>query len=252
MSSGKKIYAMLDHLTVPETEADVEAWLNTLPEAQEAQVISFVNAHAVNLMMKDESLFEALTQSDVLLRDGSGMKILMKWLGREPGENLNGTDLIPRIVEMFSAAETDKKIAIYGTQEPWLSKGSDVIEKRGGNVVSILDGFQEAADYAAELNASSPDLIILAMGMPKQEKVSMALRAAAKQPCTIINGGAIIDFLAERVNRAPLAWRKLGMEWLYRLLQEPKRLFGRYIVGNFVFLARGLILRASRANPKTT
>lgn len=252
MSSGKKIYAMLDHLTVSETEADVEAWLNTLPEAQETQVISFVNAHAVNLMMKDEALFEALTQSDILLRDGSGMKILMKWLGREPGENLNGTDLIPRIIDKFSTPDSDKKIAIYGTQEPWLSKGGDVIEKLGGKVVSQMDGFQEAADYAADLKDSSPDLIVLAMGMPKQEKVSMALRAAAKQPCTIINGGAIIDFLAERVNRAPLAWRKLGMEWLYRLLQEPKRLFGRYIVGNFVFLARGLILRASRANPKTT
>jgi len=76
----------------------------------------------------------------------------------------------------------------------------------------------------------------------------MALRDGAEHSCTIVNGGAIIDFLAERVNRAPLVWRKLGMEWLYRLIQEPKRLFNRYVIGNVVFLTRGLVLRMANTN----
>ncbi len=244
MSSAIQIPAMLDHLTVPETEADVEAWLNELPNAKSAQIVSFVNAHAVNLMVKDEGLFKALTNSNTLLRDGSGMKILMNWLGREPGANLNGTDLIPRIIERFKG----KKISVYGTQEPWLSKGCDEIVARGGDIVSKLDGFQETKAYADDISTVQPDLIILAMGMPKQELVSMALRDGAEHSCTIVNGGAIIDFLAERVNRAPLVWRKLGMEWLYRLIQEPKRLFNRYVIGNVVFLTRGLVLRMANTN----
>lgn len=248
MSSAKKVHAMLGHLTVPSTEADVEAWLNELPKTQKPQIVSFVNAHAVNLMVKDEGLFQALTESDVLLRDGSGMKVLMNWLGYTPGTNLNGTDLIPRILEKFEG----RTVAIYGTQEPWLSKACDVIEAKGGKVVSRLDGFQHEEDYSSLMQSSKPDLVVLAMGMPKQEKISMLLRSAASQPVTIINGGAIIDFLAERVNRAPKLWRKAGMEWLYRLIQEPKRLFGRYVVGNVVFLTRGLILRVTQANPKTT
>ncbi|ACT58171.1 WecB/TagA/CpsF family glycosyltransferase [Hirschia baltica] len=248
MSSGKKIYDMLEHLTVPETEANVDALLNGLPDATSPQVISFVNAHAVNLMVKDEGLFKALIGSDILLRDGSGMKILMKWLNQNPGANLNGTDLIPRIIEKFDGM----KVAVFGTQEPWLSKGCDVIETRGGTIVSRLNGFQDEAAYIEAIETSKPDLVILAMGMPKQEMTSMALRAAASWPTTIVNGGAIIDFLAERVNRAPETWRKLGMEWLYRLIQEPKRLFGRYVVGNVIFLTRGLILCVTQANPKIT
>ena len=244
MSSATQIHAMLDHLTVPETEAEVETWLDGLPKTECSQIISFVNAHAVNLMIKDEGLFEALTHSEILLRDGSGMKLLMKWLGQEPGANLNGTDLIPRIIERFKG----KKIAVYGTQEPWLSKGCAELSSRGGEIVSTLNGFQEPQAYLTEFKRAQPDLVILAMGMPKQEKISLALRDEADHVCTIVNGGAIIDFLAGKVTRAPAFWRKLGMEWLYRLIQEPKRLFGRYVIGNVVFLTRGLVLRM--ASPK--
>lgn len=256
MSSGDKIHYMLDHLTVPETEADVAAWLEALPKTQKPQVVSFVNAHAVNLMMKNKDLFQALTESETLLRDGSGMKVLMKWVGREPGQNLNGTDLIPRIIDEFCTKEQndqcEKTIAVFGTQEPWLSKGCEAISTRGGKVVSRLDGFQDEAVYVESLKQVPVDLVILAMGMPKQEKVSMALRDAVDTPCTIINGGAYIDFVAERVKRAPLAWRKLGIEWLYRLLQEPKRLFGRYVVGNVIFMMRALMLRMNKPNNQIT
>ncbi len=256
MSSGDKIHSLLDHLSIPETEADVVAWLEALPNTQKPHVVSFVNAHAVNLMIKDEGLFQALAQSETLLRDGSGMKVLMKWLGREPGQNMNGTDLIPRIVEVFCSKEQNTKskktIAVFGTQEPWLTSGCEAISRRGGNVVSQLDGFQNEAIYVEALKQTPVDLLILAMGMPKQEKVSMALRNAIDTPCTIINGGAYIDFVAGRVKRAPLAWRKLGVEWLYRLIQEPSRLFGRYVVGNVIFMMRALMLRMNKSNTQIT
>jgi len=84
--------------------------------------------------------------------------------------------------------------------------------------------------------------VVLGMGMPKQETVAQQLRAAVSGPILIINGGAVLDFLADRFQRAPPLLRSLGLEWLFRLLLEPRRLWRRYIVGNIVFLARAASL----------
>ena len=83
-----------------------------------------------------------------------------------------------------------------------------------------------------------PDLIVLGMGMPKQERVAHLLRSQLDHPCLIVCGGAIIDFMGGRVSRAPLWMRQLGIEWIYRFLHKPVRMFRRYVVGNPQFLWR--------------
>jgi exopolysaccharide biosynthesis WecB/TagA/CpsF family protein len=85
-------------------------------------------------------------------------------------------------------------------------------------------------------------LIILGMGMPRQEIVALALRAALHRPCLIVCGGAILDFLGGRVPRAPRLLQGLGLEWAWRLAREPRRLFRRYVLGNPVFIGRALLL----------
>jgi hypothetical protein len=85
-------------------------------------------------------------------------------------------------------------------------------------------------------------LIILGMGMPRQEIVALALRAALHRPCLIVCGGAILDFLGGRVPRAPRLLQGLGLEWAWRLAREPRRLFRRYVLGNPVFIGRALRL----------
>jgi exopolysaccharide biosynthesis WecB/TagA/CpsF family protein len=80
------------------------------------------------------------------------------------------------------------------------------------------------------------------MGMPKQEAVAARL-AASGVPCLIVCGGAILDFLGGKVHRAPRWMRRLGCEWVFRLMSEPKRLFTRYVLGNPMFLLRTLIFK---------
>jgi exopolysaccharide biosynthesis WecB/TagA/CpsF family protein len=88
------------------------------------------------------------------------------------------------------------------------------------------------------------------MGMPKQELLSATIARELPGPMLIVNGGAILDFLAHRVPRAPRVMRNLGLEWLFRLLIEPTRLWRRYLIGNLVFLWRTLQVVQYRRAPE--
>ena len=84
-------------------------------------------------------------------------------------------------------------------------------------------------------SSSALNIIVLAMGMPKQEKIAALLKANSSVSAIVICGGAILDFQANRYARAPLIFRKIGMEWLYRLYKEPGRMFSRYVIGGPIF-----------------
>jgi exopolysaccharide biosynthesis WecB/TagA/CpsF family protein len=154
---------------------------------------------------------------------------------------MNGTDLIPEIARQFLG----RRIALCGTKEPYLSLAAEKVTALGGVVVLMVDGFQPMASYINAVKESQADLVILGMGMPKQEDVSMLLAEHADNPLVIVNGGAILDFWANRFPRAPKVWQTLRLEWLFRLLLEPRRLWKRYILGNVIFLARTVQLRLS-------
>ena len=99
-------------------------------------------------------------------------------------------------------------------------------------------GFHDTEHYVDIVERTKPELVILAMGMPKQETVALALRAALNEPTTIVNGGAILDFLGGKVARAPEWMRRARIEWVYRLVNEPWRLASRYVVGNPMYVLR--------------
>lgn len=214
-----------------------------------SKIVSWLNAHALTLSQKNASLASDILKSSYVFRDGVGISVLLRLAGLPSGFNLNGTDLIPEIIRLYAG----KKIALLGTQEPFLSKAAKVIQERmGGQVVLCVDGFQDAHVYAERLAQQPVDLVILAMGMPKQEGIATYLAEnAAIKPCLILNGGAILDFMADRFPRAPLAWRKCRLEWLYRLIQEPKRLWRRYILGGILFVIHAIqISRTMRRQHK--
>lgn len=204
-------------------------------------VVAFANAHAMNCVAQSQSFFDDLYTADWVLRDGSGVATLFKLLGRNAGRNLNGTDLIPKIVGLFDG----RSIAFFGTQEPYLQRSMAAAQQYAPQSHFVrAHGFLELHDYLSLAISHRSGLIVLGMGMPKQEAVAVALRSKLGFPCTIVCGGAIIDFLAGRTTRAPLWMRRAGMEWLYRLSKEPRRLSHRYVVGNPVFLMRALWLAA--------
>jgi N-acetylglucosaminyldiphosphoundecaprenol N-acetyl-beta-D-mannosaminyltransferase len=221
-----------------QSERGEEQLLDSLAHPVDPEVLAFVNAHAMNSSAESPEFFNALIGADIVLRDGSGMALLLRMLNQPPGLNLNGTDLIPKVLARYAG----KPIALFGTQEPYLSQAKEAIESRiaPGSRCITAHGFLDTQDYLRLAAQHRPPLIVLGMGMPRQEKVAMVLRAALGYPCLIVCGGAIIDFLGNKTSRAPLWMRRTGMEWAYRLALEPRRLFRRYVMGNPLFMARAL------------
>jgi exopolysaccharide biosynthesis WecB/TagA/CpsF family protein len=202
--------------------------------SESPQIVSFLNAHGTNLCRRNHEFAEAVLRSDLILRDGIGMQLLYKALNSDPGLNMNGTDLIPEFLNKAKG----RTLAIFGTREPFLSDAAEVLERAGHDVVLCADGFRDPASYLSAMEQHRPKIVLLAMGMPKQELVAVYLKEHASYNPIIINGGAVVDFIAGRVKRAPRWMRHLYMEWVFRLMNEPRRLFKRYVIGNLVFLIR--------------
>ncbi len=224
--------------------------LDWLAAPDRPRVLAFVNAHAMNFAAQDARFFEALSGADLLLRDGVGMALLLTLLDQPPGRNLNGTDLIPRLLRRHAGAP----LALFGTQQPWLGRAARAVARdlAPGSPCVMAHGFLPAQDYVRLACVYAPALIVLGMGMPRQEEVALILRDRLTRPCLIVCGGAILDFLGARTPRAPQALRHLGLEWGWRLACEPRRLFRRYVVGNPVFIARALHLAARSPGQRTS
>jgi exopolysaccharide biosynthesis WecB/TagA/CpsF family protein len=233
--------ALLSRLDLIRDGAAETALLDKLANVSRPFVVSFLNQHGFNLAWSNPEFCDTLMGADVLLRDGIGISACLKIIGQEPGENMNGTDLIPRIAARYE----DRRVMLIGTVEPWLERAATVLDERGCNVVARLDGFQSEEAYVEAVRAARPDLVILGMGMPKQEKVAAQLAKALDYPVLIVNGGAIIDFLGGRVERAPQWVRAARMEWGFRLAKEPRRMFGRYVIGGVTFVGRIAKLKAA-------
>ena len=233
--SPKRISNLLDRVRRVRSEGEVEVLFQEMRAPTGALTVAFINAHSVNLCWKCDKISADFGNADILLRDGKGVEVLLESIGKEPGLNLNGTDLIPKFLRFVKGC----RISVYGTSEPWLLRACRKLSLEGHEIVSQLDGFKTETDYLSDAIENEPRVILLAMGMPKQEKVARFLRQNLVDcNVTIICGGAIVDFVAGRFPRAPEWMRKRGLEWLFRFLQEPIRLCKRYLLGNVLFLFR--------------
>lgn len=243
-SASATIRALLARLEKAEKPDDKARLMEAFTHPSHPVIVSFLNAHAVNLGVSDPAFARALMSSDYLLRDGSGVKIGCRMFKVPPGINLNGTDLIPELFARFGG----RRVALIGAEPEWLARTHELLSNAGYGfgALDAVDGFRAESVYLDFVRVKQPELIVLGLGMPRQEQLALKLRAQmteAGTPATIVNGGAIIDFLAGKFPRAPLWMRKGGIEWVFRLAREPRRLAKRYILGNPLFLARVVVAR---------
>ena len=222
------------NLAMDEALAAIDAALS----ARQPTRISFVNADCVNIAAGDPSYREALAGTDWVFIDGIGMRIAGRIMDQPVRDNVNGTDLFPRLCE--SLAQHGKRLFLYGARPGVAAAAAGWAQARfpGLQIAGTLHGYQPGeADTVAVIRASGADVVLVGLGAPAQE--AWIARNHDKTGATVAMGvGGLFDYYSGRIPRAPLWMRRLGLEWLFRLIQEPRRLWRRYVVGNAVFLSR--------------
>lgn len=220
------------------TSSDSLAWnIQKITQGDKAKSIAFLNAHGLNTAYHQSEFSNFLRGCDYLLRDGVGIKWALQFLGFPAGKNLNGTDLIPKILQQ----NAEKKIAIFGASMEALEGTRDKLNANGiKNIVALEHGFHEFSAYLDACDRTKPDIVILCMGMPKQELLAAELVEKQKTRL-VVCGGGWADFYSGYKKRAPLWVQKLSLEWAHRLWCEPRRLGKRYtidIISFFILLIR--------------
>lgn len=217
------------------TQQAIDALLNGA-----ARSVYFLNAHCANLRAGDRAYASALARADMVLPDGIGVELAARMSGGPLADNLNGTDFTPALLR--EAAKRGLSVFLFGARPGTADKAADklITTIPGLRIAGTLDGYDGNADEAAavaKINASGADILIVAMGAPLQE-LWIDRHLSDLSPRLVLGVGALLDFLAGNVSRAPAFVRKARMEWGWRLMQEPRRLAKRYLIGNGTFLAR--------------
>jgi len=206
--------------------------------------IAICNAHTALTALDDPAYAEILSHMTVL-NDGVGISLASRLLhGRSFPDNLNGTDLIPRVL---SEIGIPLRIYLLGAKENQVVLARKHIEAAypQHTIVGCRDGYFDLNDSGAiceDINRVKPDLLLVGMGNPRQETFVVQNRHRLDATVTV-GVGALFDFMSGAVIRAPKIVQAIGLEWLFRLLQEPRRLFRRYVYGIPRFLIEVLKLK---------
>lgn len=218
------------------------AALALLPEGK--LLINTINAHSYNTALKDPLFAEALMKGDVLIPDGASIVMACRKLKAksQPLERIAGWDLFS--FEMEKLNKRGGKCFFMGSSEKVL----DLIRQRVAVDYPNIQVETYSPPYKPEfskednesiieaINQADPDLLWIGMTAPKQEKWTYTHWKELNVHCHVGTIGAVFDFYAGTVKRAPLWWQEHGLEWLYRLIKEPRRMWRRYVLGNVLFL----------------
>lgn len=199
----------------------------------------WLNANNSNIA-ETNSAYHAALDDFLVLPDGIGVDIASKVAyGQKFPANLNGTDFIPGLLQHM---EHPLKVGLLGGGPGVAEEAAELFKRQNPrhDFRVISDGFFKPTDLdgiLSQLKAYQPDILLVAMGVPRQEL--FIDEHITSEHCTIASAvGALFDLHTGRVQRAPHWVQKVHMEWAHRLLQEPRRLAKRYLIGNPVFLWR--------------
>ena len=207
--------------------------------------LCFINPDCVNIARRNARYRRVVNEADLVVPDGIGMRLAGRILKRGFRQNVNGTDLFPRLCQRLD--ERGGSAYLLGGQPGVAEATADWIRQHYPEVkiAGTHHGFFSAEQEPAlieHIRASGAEVLLVAMGAPRQE-IWIHDHAADCGVRVAMGVGGLFDFYAGRIPRAPGWLREIGGEWLYRLYQEPGRMWRRYLVGNFTFLTAVLMQR---------
>lgn len=236
----------LDLLSMDETLALVKNAIVTRKRLQHV----VVNVSKIVNMQSDERLRQDVLDSDLINVDGAGVAWGCKLLGLGRVERVAGIDLMERVVEL--CAQNNYRPYILGAKPEILEKACENLIERypGLKFAGVRNGYfkpDEEAKIVAEIASTGADCLFIAMPSPHKERFMKAHKDKLGVPFLMGVGGSV-DVFAGFVKRAPPWVQKIGMEWFYRMAQEPQRLFYRYFSSNlsYVGLLASALLKKSK------
>ena len=218
-------------------------------------LINTINAHSYNVAQKDEAFAESLNANDnlnhkkYLIPDGSSIVKACRWLkGKSlPKERIAGWDFFAfEMARLNESSNNHPCVMFMGSSEQVLEKMRERAAKDYPNLEVVTFSPPFKPEFTDEdntaiidaINQANPDLLWIGMTAPKQEKWAWQHWSKLDIHCHVGTIGAVFDFYAGTAKRAPLWMQRHSLEWLYRLVKEPKRMWRRYIVGNPLFIYR--------------
>lgn len=225
----------VDLLTMEETVASA---LETISEGRFAQH-GALNAAKVVRLQDDEPLREAVFGCEIITADGQAVVWAGRLLGIPIPERVSGIDLMQSL--LVAASQRSLRVFLLGARPEVVAKVAALVatEHPGIELVGSRDGYfapEQEQEVVAEIAAARPHLLFVAIESPKKELFLAGIRDALGA-CFAVGVGGTFDVLAGERARAPRFAQRVGLEWAFRLLQEPRRLGKRYLVGNSKFLA---------------
>lgn len=216
---------------------------NQLMNDEASGYIMTVNVAILMMMRTDKVLADFIKNASLTVVDGQPIVWFSRLLGKPLAERVPGVDLMEDMVAV--AAETGKRVYLLGAKETTVHKVADKLIQKYPNLIlaGVADGYfsqKEASARADKVRESRADLLIVAMGVPRQENFLRDNWDRFGVKLAIPVGGSF-DVIAGETKRAPVWMQKYGMEWFYRICQEPRRLFKRYLVTNTQFIILGLL-----------
>ncbi len=224
----------IDVLTMKETIDLVEKYITTKTPLH----LMGVNADKINEVNANKLMSEIVNKCGVINADGASVVLASKYLKKPLPERVAGIDLMMNLVEL--ADQKSYKIFLLGAKEEVVKKTKEkLIQKYPKlNVVGIRNGYFKEADWemvSEQIEKTNPDLVFVGITSPIKEYLIEYLQNKGHKEVFMGVGGSF-DVISGNIPRAPLWMQKMNLEWLFRMLQEPKRLFKRYFVGNTKFI----------------
>lgn len=197
-----------------------------------------VNADKLNEIAKNDRLCGIVNNCGIINADGASVILASKYLKKPLPERVAGIDLMQDLIQL--SEEKGYRVYLLGARQEVVEKTAETLRQQHPKlqIVGVRNGYFKQEDWPAvsqELKNAEPDFVFVGITSPLKEYLVEFLQADGHR-CVFMGVGGSFDVISGNISRAPKWVQKINMEWMYRLLQEPKRLFKRYFVGNWKFI----------------
>ena len=227
------------------TEEFIQQTIHWAREKSQPRLIVYLNAHCINLYFRDDVYARIVDAADCVYADGQAVVWASTFLGQPLPERVNAGDFLEAFCER--CAEENLSIYFLGSAAGVAEKAAENLKKNcpAMKVAGCHSGYfkpDEAEALVQKIKETHPDILLIGMGVPLQEKFAAARLSELAAP-VIWCVGALFEYYAGVTPRAPRWMRTCGLEWLFRLIVEPRRMWRRYILGNAAFLIKTVRFR---------